>query len=127
MYICKQNKIDYIKDYCKDTAFEIIKAKANITSANTYLTSSKIIQDLDNIFDEFDKVVKSNAFLHDPKFGMAIANPKETFDEFFARFTSAIAPLEFTDCYKISNLQKTFIKYFCFKIVDDTTYTLFSE
>ena len=49
------------------------------------------------MFGEFDKIAKSNAFLYDPKFDIAITNPKETFDEFFARFTSVIAPLDFTD------------------------------
>lgn len=61
------------------------------------MTSSEIIQDLKNMFSEFDKVAKSEALLHDLKFGMAIAKPKETFDLFFTRFTSAITPLDFLD------------------------------
>lgn len=39
-------------------AFKIIKAKANSTFVNAYLTSSKIIQDLKNLFGKFDKVAK---------------------------------------------------------------------
>ena len=127
LYTCEQDKIDYIRDHCKDTAFEVIKAKANPTSANAYLTASEMIQDLENMFGEFDKVAKSDALLHDPKFGMAVTNLKETFDEFLARFTSAIAPLDFTDRHKISNLRRTLSERLWFKMADGTTYTSFSQ
>lgn len=63
-----------------------------------------MIQNLENMFGEFDKVAKSDVLLHNPKWGMAVANLKETFDKFLARFISAIALLDFTDWYKISNL-----------------------
>lgn len=48
------------------------------------LFPSKIFQNLKNIFDEFDKLIKSDAFLHDPKFCIAIVNLKEIFDIFLA-------------------------------------------
>lgn len=63
-----------------------------------------MIQDLENIFGKFYKVIISDALLYDPKFGIAITNPKEIFDIFFARFTSVIASLDFIDWHKISNL-----------------------
>lgn len=56
-----------------------------------------------------------------------IANPKETFDKFLARFTSAIAPLDFTDRHKISNLRRTLSERLRFKMADGTTYTSFSQ
>ena len=87
LYTCEQDKIDYIRDHCKDTAFEVIKVKVNPTSANAYVTSSEIIQDLKNMLGEFDRVAKLDALLYDPKFGMAVINSKKTFDEFFTRFT----------------------------------------
>ena len=127
LYTCEQDKIDYIRDHCRDTAFEVIKAKANPSSANAYLSAFEMIQDLENMFGEFDKVAKSDALLHDPKFGMAITNPKETFDEFLARFTSAIAPLDFTDRHKVSNLRRTLSERLRFKMADGTTYTSFSQ
>ena len=86
-----------------------------------------MIQDLENMFGEFDKVAKSDALSHDLKFRMAVANPKETFDEFLARFTSAIAPLDFTDRHKISNLRRTLSERLRFKMADGTTYTSFSQ
>lgn len=72
-----------------------MKATVNLTSANAYMTSSKIIQDLKNMFGEFNKVAKSNALFHDPKFGIAIINLKKIIDLFFARFKSGIALLDF--------------------------------
>ncbi len=86
-----------------------------------------MIQDLENIFREFDKVAKFDALLNDPKFGIAVSNPKETLDEFLARFTSAIAPLDFTDRYKISNLRRTLSEQLRFKMADGTTYSSFSQ
>ena len=127
MYTCEQDKIDYIRDHCKDTAFEVIKTKANPISVNAYLSASEMIQDLENMFGEFDKVAKSDALLHDPKFGMAVSNPKETFDELLARFTSAIAPLDFTDRHKTSNLWRTLSERLWFKMADGTTYSSFSQ
>ena len=58
---------------------------------------------------------------------MVFANAKKTFDKFFARFTTAIAPLDFTDCYKISNLRKTLSERLCFKMADTTIYTSFGQ
>lgn len=85
-----------------------------------------MIQDLENIFDKFDKVAKSDAFLHDPKFGMTVVNLKKTFDKFLARFTSAIVLLNFTDRHKISNLRRTLSEQLWFKMTDSNTYTSFS-
>ena len=88
-----------------------------------------MIQDLENIDREFDKVAKSDALLHFPKFGMGVnnANAKKTFDEFLARFTIVIAPLNFSNRHKISNLQKTPSKRLCFKMADGTSYTSFNQ
>lgn len=46
------------------------------------------------MFSKFDKIVKSDNFLHDPKFNIAITNPTKTFDKFLARLPSAIVPLD---------------------------------
>lgn len=54
LYACEQDKIDYIRDHCKDTAYEVIKVKAN--PANAYFAASEMIQDLENMFGEFGKI-----------------------------------------------------------------------
>lgn len=55
------------------------------------------------MFDKFNKVAKSDTFLHNLKFDMAVTNPKKIFDLFFAKFILAIVPLDFINWYKISN------------------------
>lgn len=82
---------------------------------------------MENIFGKFDNIAKLDAFLYDPKFGMAIANSKETFDKFLVRFISAIALFDFIDWYKISNLWQILNKWLWFKIADNIIYTLFSQ
>lgn len=66
-----------------------------------------MIQYLENVFGKFDKVAKLDAFLYDPKFGIAVTNLKKTFDEFLDRFILAIVLLDFIDWHKISNLCQT--------------------
>lgn len=56
------------------------------------------------MFSEFNKIAKSDAFLHNSRFSIAIINTKEIFDKFLAKFISAIASLDFTDCHRICNL-----------------------
>lgn len=104
-----------------------IKVKANPISTNTYITILEIIQDLKNIFSKFDKIAKSDTLLHNPKYEIVILNSKKTYDEFLAWFTSVIALLDFTDCYKISNLWWTFNEELQFKMADGTTYAFFSQ
>lgn len=43
LYTCELDKINYIRNYYKNIAFEIIKTKENFTSAKTYVTFFKII------------------------------------------------------------------------------------
>lgn len=82
---------------------KIIRIKANLIFANTYFTSSKIIQDLKNMFNKFDKIVKLATFLYNFKFNMVITNPKKTFNKFFAKSILIIISLDFTNYNKISN------------------------
>ena len=59
---------------------------------------------MENIFVEYDKFAKWGIFLYNHEFGMDVNNPKEAFEDFFARITSAIMPVNFTDCHKTCNL-----------------------
>ena len=112
--------MDYIRDHCKSTAFDVIKSRADPISEDPYLTSDEMIQELYNMFGEFDKVAKANTELHDPKFGMGMKDSKESFDEFYARFATAVAPLGFNDVHKISNLKRLISKRLRWKVTDGT-------
>lgn len=79
------------------------------------------------MFSEFNKFAKSDILLYDLHFSIAIANAKKTFNEVLARFISAIATLDFQDCYKISNFWRTLNESLCFQMANDKTYTWWSE
>lgn len=83
--------------------FKVIKAKINFIPTYIYLTFLEIIQNLENIFGEFDKIAKSDTFLYNSKFDITISNFKEIFDFFLTKFTLVIALLDFIDWHKISN------------------------
>lgn len=91
-------------------AFNVIKVRSNPLSRNPYTTVEEMTQDLDNMFGEFDRIGKADTDLHDPKFAMGVKDPKETFDAFYARFSTAIASLDLTDFLKISNLRRLITK-----------------
>ena len=57
------SKILYIRDHCKDTAYDIIKSRVDLDSADPYLTASKMINDLEQNFGDFDKEGKADAEL----------------------------------------------------------------
>lgn len=86
-----------------------------------------MMEDMENMLNEFDKIAKLDVFLHYLKFCMAVPNAQETFNGFLAKFNLAIAPLDFTDCHKISNLRKTLCELICFKILDGITYTALGQ
>lgn len=100
------DKIDYVRDHCKDTAFDVIKTRSDMSHYNPYSTADEMIVELDAMFGTYDKVAKSDAELHDPNFGMGVKEKKETFEAFYARFSAAIAPLDYSDTLKISNLKR---------------------
>ena len=57
------SKILYIRDHYKNTAYDIIKSRADLDSADPYLTASEIINDLEQNFGDFDKEGKADAEL----------------------------------------------------------------
>ena len=123
----KQNKINYIRNYYKNIIYKIIKIRANSNNLNFYFIAKKIVEDLNNIFDIFDKIVKSDIKFYDPKFEIRIKNLKIFFNKFFVRFILIIVSLKFNEFYKISNLKRTINYRFRYKIVDKIIFTLYRE
>lgn len=105
----------------------MIKVRSNPLGTNPYLTAQEMTQDLDNIFGEFDRMGKADSDLHDPKFGMGMKDSKESFDAFYARFSAAIAPLDFADVHKISNLRRLISKRLRYKVSDGNQPTSFRD
>ena len=105
LFLIEQSRIDYIRDHYKSVAFDIIKTRC-LNKDNTtkpYVTAQKMLEDLDNMYVEFDSYETTDATLHDPNFNMK----KETFDEFLAKYTAIIAPLQLSEQQKISHLTRT--------------------
>ena len=121
------DKIDYIRDHCKSIVFKVIKARADPDSDNPYNIADKTIKDLDSMFGVYDPITKAESKLHNSDFGMGGKNPKETFDEFLARFSLVVAPLGFTDLYKISNMRRLLSDRLKQKLADGTTYKTFRQ
>ena len=100
LYPSEKDKIDYIRDYCGEIPFNIIKAGfmdeyGKIGSDYCYYQSTEeIINLLDNLYRTYDPMAEVDAELHDPNF--CIKN-YETFDSFLAKFTAIVAPLALTD------------------------------
>ena len=93
LFLIKQFRIDYIRDHCKLVAFDIIKIrclnKSNITKF--YVIVYKMLEDLDNMYNEFDSYETFNARFYDPNFNI---KKKETFNKFLITFIVIIASLQ---------------------------------
>ncbi|KAF6220166.1 hypothetical protein HO133_003297 [Letharia lupina] len=55
------------------------------------------------MFNNYDKLAKNDALLHNPAFAM---KKKEAFDKFYARFSATIAPLNYSESHKIAALRR---------------------
>ena len=105
-FLTELNKIDYIKNHCKETAFDIIKTRANMFHSNSYTAVEQIIMKLHFIFETYDKIIKSNVKFYDLNFVMRDKNKKKTFETFYARFNAAITFLNYLNILKIFNLKR---------------------
>ena len=103
-----------MRDYYKNTIFDIIKTRSNIIYHNFYFTINEIIKKLKNIFKIYDKFVKLNVDFYDSNFDMSVKNKKKSFEIFYARFNTIIAFLNYINILKIFNLKRlinTRLKY----------------
>ena len=56
--------MNYIRDYCKIIIFNILKVRVDSISDNSYVTLKEIIEELYNIFDKYDKLIKCDIELY---------------------------------------------------------------
>lgn len=123
----EQDKIEYVRDHCKATAYEVIKTRAEFNAQDPYTSVEDIIADLDAMFGEFDKTGKANALLHDPNFNMGVIDKNETFEIFYSRFAAAIAPLNYSEEHRIFHLERTISPRLKWKIADGVKPTSFKD
>ena len=127
LFETKVSKILYIRDHCKDIAFNTIKTRANMKNPKYYTLAEEILEDLNNMFGDYDKISKADAELDNPKFAMGSKDFKETFDAFHTRFIAAIAPLAMLEREKSSRLRKLVTSRLKYRIVDFPITTSFRE
>ena len=123
LFPIEQSRIDYIRDHCKSTAFDVIKARC-LDKTNPYTTSQEILEDLNNMYGEFDSYEKADATLHSPDFEM---QKNETFDHFLAKYTATIAPLQLPEQSKISQLTRTITRRLRFLTINGIKPTVFKD
>ena len=94
---------------------------------NYYTLAEEILEDLNNMFGDYDKISKADAELDNSKFAIGSKDFKETFDAFHARFIAAIAPLAMLEREKSSRLRKLVTSRLKYRIVDFPITTSFRE
>ena len=127
LFETKVSKILYIRDHYKDIAFNTIKTRADMKNPEYYTLAEEILEDLDNMFGDYDKISKADAELDNPKFAMRSKDSKEIFDVFHARFIAAIASLAILEREKSSRLRKLITSRLKYQIVDFPITTSFRE
>ena len=95
-----------MRNYYKNTIFDIIKTRLNIIYHNSYFTINEIIKKLKNMFEIYDKFIKSNVEFHDSNFDMGVKDKKKSFEIFYARFNAIIAFLNYINILKMFNLKR---------------------
>ena len=116
----EKEKIGYVRDLVKYIVFDVIKTRAMPNAVDPYDTADEMVQELDNMFGNYDQIAHSNDHLHDPKFGMVIVDKQESFEKLYARFSAAIAPLGFDDYLKISNLTRLLVTRLKYRVSGQT-------
>ena len=53
--------MDYIRDYYKLIAFDVFKIWVKPTNEDFYVIAKEIVNNLYNIFNNFDKIIKCDA------------------------------------------------------------------
>ena len=96
--------MNYIQNHYKSITFNVIKTHINsINIDDSYIIFIKIIQELHNHFNNFDKFTLCDAELYNPTF---IIKNNKIFNQFYTRFSVIITPLNYDELSKIHTLQR---------------------
>ena len=117
--------MNYIRNYCKSTAFDVIKTRC-FNKTNLYTTSQKMLEKLNNIYNEFDAYRTTDATLHNLDFDINMQK-KETFDEFLTRYIITIASLQLFEQQKIFNLTHIISRRFRLLTINSIKPTIFKN
>ena len=96
-YSIEWNKIEYVKNYCIDNAFNIIKTKIDFKFRDLYFILIELLKNLNHIFDDDENIQYNKIEQKLMNFEFKIIN-KKIFDEFLIRF---IITLTFLNYFEI--------------------------
>lgn len=122
-----QDKIDYVRDLCKKTAFDIVRDRANYRSRNAYRSVEEMFHDLDEVFAPENEADINELKLRDPKFKMGAYRKDETLDEFLQRFRRTIRPIAMTEHQKVTACRVLLPSTLEDKMNDGTRYTALND
>ncbi len=126
LFPTENDKIEYIRDHCKPTTFDVMRALANLRSDDPYTTAEEMIEELHSIFGEYYVRSVNEARLYAPDFPMGVTR-EETFHEFYPRFSSTLAPLGYPELQKISFLRRPFTSRLPYQITTGAKETLYTQ
>ena len=109
-----------MRDYYKNTIFDIIKTRSNIIYYNFYFTINEIIKKLKNIFEIYDNFVKLNIEFHDSNFDMNVKNKKKSFEIFYTYFSATIVSLNYINILKMFNTKRLINIRLRYRIFDES-------
>ena len=106
----ERNKIYYARNHCKKLIWDIIEHRVDYDSAYSYEFIEKLINDLKNVCDDFDKMNNAYNEFFENKFFMKFKNKNEIFEQYLNRFNNLMTSLNLIDAFKINQLFKIIIK-----------------
>ena len=106
----ERNKIYYVKNHCKELTWDTIEHQTNYDNLNFYEFLEELLNDFENVCENFDKTDNCYNELFDDKFYMKFKNKNETFEQYFDRFNIFVASLNLNDSLKINQLYRTISK-----------------
>ena len=109
-FLIEKNKVYYVKNYCKELAWNTIEHRANYDNLNFYEFLEKLLNDFENVCEDFDKTNSCYNEFFDDKFYMRFKNKNETFEQYLDRFNILVAFLNLNDSLKINQLYRTISK-----------------
>ena len=97
--------MNYIRDHYKIIVFDILKVRIDLISNDSYVILKKIIEELYNIFNEYDKFIKYDIKLYNSQFVIRIKKKNKILDKFYIEFLIIVTLLSYSEIYKISTLK----------------------
>ena len=123
LFLTKYEKMNYIRDYYKIIAFDILKIRINPINNDFYVILKEIIKELYNIFEKYNKLIKCDIELYNLIFIIKINFKKnKIFDKFYTRFLITVISLNYSEIYKISILKRFIIIKLRLQTLNDTIF-----